>query len=215
MSAPGNPPDSSGEKSQVLSMEAAEARPKRKSRRVPVVYGKQQTISQRAVQARKILEMRWSGAHWKEIARETGLTRRACTEVFNRETRLGDPQWLYLDQVKILEKVVQGFQRDVRVFEAIAEDAIGQNNLAVAVGAMKGKAACLDRIVALLQNIEHLPKHLGAVKHVIDFQALALSMVKMMEAVERGDQTTQEAADFFRKQTKIGHPPVLEIVSND
>lgn len=178
--------------------------PKRRKRRKPNIVGKQQTISARAVQARKILEMRWRGATWQIIADEVGMTRRACQEVFKRETEAGHPEFLELDQVAILKTVVKSFQSDIRILEAIVEDAIGFSNLSVAVGAMKAKSERLDRIVALLQHINILPKHLGDVGVVVDFQALALSMIQMVDAFERGDKSADEVTMFFRKHVKIG-----------
>lgn len=170
------------------------------------------------------------GWTWETIAEEAGISVPAAKKAVKARQESA-PFRLDADPVEVVQRIFEGYQLSIGGFEALAVEAAGKNQLAVAVGAKKGANEARDKLLGLLQATGRLPQEMGALRHLIDLRAIATRMLDAMDEFDRDmlligqipddDERKAAARDAaakvrltFGQMLGIDEPPEADVVED-
>lgn len=132
-------------------------------------------------------ELGWS---WREIAEAHGLTQKAAQEA-ERRTLEAIPDLMNMDPVGIAENILREYLMSVRILDQMAAE-YSEKNPSAAVGAVKGANDAREKVTALLQAMNRMPKELGTLRHLIDVRAIS---VRMLDTIDQFERRMEELGD--------------------
>jgi hypothetical protein len=173
-----------------------------------VPKGPRLTAFERVMQASFIGIRRAQGATWTAVARDVGLSARRCQELHKQLLASQDQaHTLKRDPTELIEWVLTEFESDLAAYTLAAMSA---DTDSARVGALNGRGKALERILALLQQTNRLPRNLGTITHIHDLKLFTRQVNVLLVGIERGEFTREDFAAFFEQRVGIELPTVTE-----
>lgn len=142
--------------------------------------GREQRRSATAARDMAIFHRRVFGQlTWAQCAAETGVGEATCKRVVARMEK--QESLLERDSTALVEWMLKEHGHDLLLYTIIAGEARHENAM---IGALNGREATLGRIMDLLKAAGAMPKDLGDVYRIRDFQMLVDVMFDVLEKHE-------------------------------
>lgn len=154
---------------------------------------KPKTGWERGVRDMIILQMAADGATNEAISVADGrsITQiKRIRKVYEDEGLIGGKVLLDKDPVKIIEGMLD---RAMMTWRMAADLALETTHDMGKIGALKVMIQADARTQELLQSINKLPRELGTLRHVIDIRQIAVVLLDVVDRLEKGEATPDEA----------------------
>lgn len=151
-------------------------------------------------------ELGWS---WREIAEFHGMSERGV-RIAERRTLDALPDLMNMDPVAIVEGILREYLLSVRTFDQLAA-VYARDNPNATIGALKSANEAREKVTALLQATNKLPKELGVLRHLIDIRQIGVQMFETMEQFQaRVDAVGERLPKAARAELEEGRREVEE-----
>jgi hypothetical protein len=164
----------------------------------------------RALRDLRVIQWKSEGHTAREIAQMDGRAERTIKGILesHREHGIrGGAALLQRDPISMME---ESLNRVETIYQAAFEAVLEAEGITTRLSALRMMMDAQVRKMDLLQHLNLLPRQLGTFRHVIDLWQIGEQMVDMLQAVENGEKSPEDAIRFFRGLANYGRPEIPE-----